>query len=117
MMAFDNAKASVANAKARLDCASQNSCRSSSPARSFVMCSKVDSMKPSTLAYRSATLGNVKDHLRKVDDWMANPYPPGYSFSHFKSNFNSTIDSEFYMKAQHFDKCRTEEEIKEEVGT
>ena len=37
MMAFDNAKTSVTYTKARWDRASQNSLRSSSPARSFVM--------------------------------------------------------------------------------
>ena len=95
MMAFDNAKTSVTNTKARWDRASYNSSRSSSPARSFVMRGNADSMKPNTLAYNSATLVNVKDHLRRVDDWMANLYPSGYSFSLFKSNFNITIDSEF----------------------
>ena len=73
-------------------------------------------MKPFTLSYSSATLINVKDHMRRVEDRMANLYPSGYSFSLFKSNFNSTIDSEFSMKANHFNNCSTEEENKEEVG-
>ena len=83
-MVFDNAKTSVATNKTRLDHASQNSSRLSSPTRSFVMRSNADSMKPSTLSYSSATLINVKDHMRRVDNWMANLYPSGYSFSLFK---------------------------------
>ena len=115
MLAFDSAKANIANAKSRLDRCSQNSYRSSSPARTFVMRSNADSMKPSTLTYNSATLVNVADHLRRVDDCMQNRYPSGYSFALFKSNFNSTIDEEFSCKALHFDRCKSENEVKEEA--
>ena len=114
MLALNSAKASVKDAKSRLDRASQISSRSSSPSR-FVMRSNVDSMKLATLACSSATLVNVADHLRRIDDWMQNMYPSGYTLSLFKSNFNSTIDEEFSRKALHFDKCKSEAEIKEEV--
>ena len=115
MLAFDSAKASVKDAKSRLDRASQNLSRSSSPSR-FVMRSNADLMKPATLAYISATLVNVADHLRRIGDWMQNMYLSGYSFSLFKSNFNSTINEEFSRKALYFHKCTSEAEIKEEVN-
>merc|ERR1711954_132954 len=95
--------------------ASTNSSRSSSPVRSYVTRSNADSMKPSTLSYSSANLINVKEHMHCVDDWISNLYPNGYSFSHFKSNFASTIDIEFSIKANNFEGCKTEQDKKDEI--
>merc|ERR1711954_58799 len=39
----------------------------------------------------------------------------GYSFALFKSNFTSTINTEFSIKANHFDNCHTEQDVKDEV--
>ena len=72
-------------------------------------------MTPSTLSYSSATLTNVKEHMCQVDDWISNLYPDGYSFSHFKSNFTSTIDIEFGIKANDFEGCKTEQDMKDEI--
>ena len=116
MVALDNAKSTQANTKIRWDRSSANSSRSSSPNRPLIMRSNADSLKPSILTYNNANLLNVKDHLRRVDDWMSNLYPNGYTFSLFKSNFNSKIDSEFSLKANHFDGCKSEQEVKDEVN-
>ena len=95
-IALQNAQSLIPIAKAKLEkAASTNSSRSSSPVRSYIMRSNADSMKPSTLSYSSATLTNVKEHMRGVDDWISNLYPYG----HFKSNFTSSIDIEFGIKA------------------
>ena len=80
------------------------------------MRSNTNSLKPSVLTYASATLNNVKDLFRRVDDWMSNLYPNGYTFALLKSNFNSTVDSEFSLKANHFDSCTSEQEVKDEMN-
>ena len=51
----------------------------------------------------------------RIDDWISNLYPSGYSFSLFKSNFTSTIDMEFSIKANHFDSCQTEQDVRDKI--
>ena len=46
---------------------------------------------------------------------MSNLFPNGYSFSHFKSNFTSTIDMEFSIKANDFEGCKTEQDVKDKI--
>ena len=116
MVALDNAKSTQANTKLHWDRASANSSRSSSPTRQFVMRSNADSLEPSGLTYASATLNNVKDNLRWVDNWMSNLYPNGYTFALFRSNFNSTVDSKFSLKANRFDSCTSKQEVKDEIN-
>ena len=71
MMAIDNAKSVQNSTKQRWE-KSNNSSRSASPSHSFVMRSNADSLKPPILSYQSATLLNIKDHLRRCDDWIKN---------------------------------------------
>ena len=102
-IAFNNAQTLISISKSKLEkAASTNSSRSSSPVRSYIMRSNADSMKPSAISYSAANLINVKEHMRCVDDWISYLYPNGYSFNHFKSNFTSTIDIEFSIKAKNF---------------
>ena len=114
-IALDNAQSLISMAKAKLEkSASTNSSRNSSPVRPYIMRSNADSMKPSTLSYSSATLSNVKEHMKRVDDWISNLYPNGYSFSHYKSNFTSSIDLKFSIKGNR-EGCRTEQDLKDQI--
>ena len=115
-IALDNAQSLISIAKTKLEkAASTNLSRSSSPVRPYIMRSNADSMKPSNLSYSSATISNVKEHMRRVDNWISNIYPNGYSFSHYKSNFTSTIDIEFSLKGNDFEGCKKEQDLKDEI--
>ena len=48
-----------------------------------------------------------------VQDWVHNMFPNGYSFVNYKSNFISTLDKEFSLKADRFNGCKTEENVHE----
>ena len=103
-------------AQAKLEkSASNTSSRNSSPSRPYIMRSNADSMKPPTLSYSSATVSNVKEHMKRVNDWISNLYPNGYSFSHYKSNFTSSTDLEFLIKGDSFEGCRTEQDLKDQI--
>ena len=81
---LENAQSLISMAKAKLEkSASNSSSRNSSPVRPYIMRSNADSLKPLTLSYSSATVSNVKEHMKRVDDWISNLYPNGYSFSHY----------------------------------
>ena len=53
--------------------------------------------------------------MEHVEGWITNLYPSGYSFSHFKLNFPSTLDMKFSIKANHFDGCLTEQDTRDEI--
>ena len=53
--------------------------------------------------------------MKRVDDWISNLYPNGYSFSHYKSNFTSSIDLEFSIKGDNFEGCKTEQDLKDQI--
>ena len=53
--------------------------------------------------------------MHRVDDWISNLYPNGYSFSHFKSNFTSAIYIEFGIKANDFEGCKMEQDVKDHI--
>ena len=55
--------------------------------------------------------------MRRCEDWIKNLYPNGYTFALYKSNFASTLDSEFTLKANHFDSCHSEKEVKDEINS
>ena len=67
--------------------------------------SNADSLKPQTLSYSAATVTTVKEHMKRVEDWINNIYPGGYTFQHYLSNFMSTIDRHFSIKADRFKSC------------
>lgn len=74
--------------------------RNSSSSRSGSTRNNVDSMKPSTLVYNTATLVQVSDHLTSVQDWMLNMYPDGETVDMYKSNLNSTLDKDFHQNKE-----------------
>ena len=80
-----------------------------------MVCSNADSLKPQTLSYSDATVTTVKEHLKRVKDWINNIYPGGYTFPHYLSNFTSTIDCQFSIKADRFESCKTEDDLKEMI--
>ena len=115
-IALENAQSLISMAKAKMEkSASTSSSRNSSPVRPYIMRSIADSMKPSTLSYSSATLSNVKEHMKRVNDWISSLYPNGYSFSHYKSNFTATIDLKFLIKGNNFKGCKTEQDLKDQI--
>ena len=58
---------------------------------------------------------NVKEHMKRVNNWKSNLYPNGYSFSHYKLNFTATIDIQFPIKGNNFEGCKTEQDLKDEI--
>merc|ERR1711954_11545 len=76
-----------------------------------VVRSNADSMKPHILNYSEATVTTVSEHMRRVQDWVQNMFPNGYSFVNYKSNFISTLDKQFSLKSDRFDGCKTEEDV------
>merc|ERR1711954_468984 len=68
---------------------SAESSRNSSPSRQVVRLN-ADSMKPQILNYSEATVTTVSEHMRRVQDWVQNMFPNGYSFVNYKSNFITT---------------------------
>merc|ERR1711954_535282 len=91
---------------------SAGSSRNSSPSRQVVR-SNADSMKPQILNYSEATVTTVSEHMRRVQDWVQNMFPNGYSFVNYKSNFISTLNKQFSLKTDRFDGCKTEEDVSE----
>merc|ERR1712081_87978 len=89
---------------------STGSSRNSSPARQVIR-SNADSMKPQVLTYAEATVTLVSEHMLRVNDWISNMFPNGHSFLNYKTNFNSTLDKEFSLKANRFNSCKTEEDM------
>ena len=113
---LENAQSLISMAKAKMEkSASTSLSRNSSPVRPYIMWSNADSMKPPTLSYSSATVSNVKEHMKRVNDWIPNLYPNGYSFSHYKSNFTSSIDLKFSIKGDSFEGCRMEQDLKDQI--
>ena len=53
--------------------------------------------------------------MKRVDNWISNLYPNCYSFSHYLSNFTSSIDLEFTIKGDRFEACRTEQDLKDQI--
>merc|ERR1711954_57589 len=76
-----------------------------------VVRSNADSMKHQILNNSEATVSTVSEHMRRVQDWVQNMFPNGYSFINYKSNFISTLDKQFSLKSDRFDGCKTEEDV------
>ena len=109
---MENAQALILLTQSKLEkSTSGTSSRNSSPQRPYMVCSNADSLKPQTLSYSDATVTTVKEHLKTVKDWMNNIYPGGYTFPHYLSNFTSTIDRQFSIKADKFESCKTEDDL------
>ena len=89
---------------------SASSSRNSPPSRPVVR-SNADSMKPQILNYSEATVTTVAKHMKRVSDWIQNMFPNGYSFVNYRSNFISTLNKQFTIKSDRFDRCKTEEDI------
>ena len=70
-------------------------------------------MKPQVLNYSEATVTSVSEHMLRVQDWVQNMFPNGYSFVNYKSNFISTLDKQFSLKSDRFNGCKTEEDVSE----
>merc|ERR1711954_354449 len=70
-----------------------------------------EAMKPQVLTYSEATVTLVSEHKLRVQDWVHNMFPNGYSFVNYKSNFLTTLDKEFSLKADRFNGCKTEEDV------
>ena len=77
--------------------------------------SNAESLKPQTLSYSDATVTTVKEHLKRVRDWINNIYPGGYTFPHYLFNFTSTINLAFSAKADRLKTCKTEDDLKEMI--
>ena len=89
---------------------SVTSSRNSSPTRPLVR-SNADSLKPPILNYSEATVTTVAEHLQRVSDWVNNIFPGGYNFPNYLSNFISSIDKQFSIKAERFSSCKTEDDV------
>ena len=49
--------------------------------------------------------------MDRVTDWVSNLFPNGYHFANYLSNFISSVDKEFTIKAERFISCKTEDEV------
>ena len=109
---FRNAQALIMLTQSRMEkSTSVSSSRNSSPARPYLVRSNVDSLKPPMLTYSEATVTTVKEHLKRVEDWINNIFPGGYTFPHYLSNFMSSVDCQFSIKADRFESCGTEDDL------
>ena len=110
---IENAQALIVLTESRMQkSTSVSSSRNSSPARPLVR-SNADSLKPPMLTYSEATVTTVKEHLQRVEDWINNIFPGGYTFPHYLSNFMSTVNPQFLIKANRFKSCKTEDDLAE----
>merc|ERR1711954_15076 len=108
---IENLQALITMTETRLrEAESAGSSRNSSPSRPVVR-ANADSMKPQILNYSEATVTTVAEHMRRVQDWVQNMFPNGYSFANYKSNFIGTLDKQFTLKSDRFDGCKTEEDV------
>ena len=113
---LENAQSLISMAKAKMEkSASTSLSRNSSTVRPYIWRRNADSMKHPILAYKAATVSNVKEHMKRVDDWISNLYPNGYSFNCYKSSFTSSIDLKLSIKGDGFEGCRTEQNLKDQI--
>ena len=108
---IENAQALIALTESRMQkSTSLSSSRNSSPNRPLVR-SNADSLKPPILNYSEASVTTVKEHLQRVSDWVNNIFPGGYTFPNYLSNFISSVDKQFSIKAKRFSSCKTEDNV------
>ena len=53
--------------------------------------------------------------MKRVNDWILNLYPNGYSFSHYILKFTSSIYLEFSIKGDRFEGCRIDQDLKDQI--
>ena len=116
MRSLDMVKSAIATKIARIQKGSLPSSRSSSPSRSINIRTNADSMKPATLSYSSATLVSLADHLSSVEDWISNMFPNGFNVTQYRSNLNSTLDTEFHRKTRKFENCESIDDISKKIN-
>ena len=108
---IENIQALIAITEARSrEVESAGSSRNSSPSRQVIR-SNADAMKPQVLTYSEATVTLVSEHMLRVQDWIHNTFPNGHSFLNYRTNFITTLDKEFSLKADRFNGCKTEENV------
>ena len=73
--------------------------------------SNADSLTPPILNYSEASVTTVKEHLQRVSDWVNNIFLGGYNFPNYLSNFISSVDKQFSIKAESFSSCKTEDDV------
>ena len=104
---IENSQALIALTESRMQKSSSvSSSRNSSPTRPLVR-SNADSLKPPILNHSDASVTRVKEHLQRVSDWVNNIFPGGYNFPNYLSNFISSVDKQFLIKAERFSSCKT----------
>ena len=107
---IENCQSLIALTESRIQQSESVSSRNSSPSRPLVR-SNADSLKPPILNYSEATVTTVAEHLQRVSDWVNNIFPNGYNFPNYLSNFISSVDKQFTIKAKRFSQCKTEDDV------